>query len=148
MDQPAAGYVVSVWADPDIGEATFFVIVETADGEPPRQVPTVNLWTEPTNGRLARAFYQATRQSLRNRVQYKVQPHFDQRDMWHIGIGLTTPAGRSQELTTQVESTPPGFGLWGLVIYVSPFLLLGGFWVMAMRRRRQLAIAHERYNTM
>jgi hypothetical protein len=49
-------------------------------------------------------------------------------------------------LTTQVISTPPGYGYWDFAIYLFPFLLLGGFWAVAMRRRnriRQLAYAQS-----
>jgi hypothetical protein len=40
------------------------------------------------------------------------------------------------ELTAQVESTPPGYGLWDLAIYLFPFVLLGAMWAIAMARRR------------
>ena len=146
VDKPAAGQLVSVWADPDIGEATFFIIIETPDGRPPRQIPGVSMWTEPTSGRLERVRYEAMRQKLRNQVQFKAEPQFDQRDMWTVGFTIVTPDGESAELTTEVESTPPGYGVWDLAIYLFPFLLLGGLWVLAMIRRRRM-IRAERLDT-
>jgi hypothetical protein len=141
MDEPTAGYVVSVWADPDIGEAVFYVQVAAADGQRPQAdaAPAVTLWVEPTSGRLSRIEYEGVRQDLRNRLQFEVRPHFDQRDMWTVGVRLQTPGGTSEELTTEVESTPPGLGAWDLAIYSLPFALLAGLWVVAIVRRRRAA---------
>ena len=137
MDRPLGEYKVSLWADPDIGEARFFVILEPPGGEMPHQIPGVSLWTEPVSGRLPREAYSAKQQSLRNRVQFKAEPFFDQRDTWTVGVRVERPGGQPLEVTTQVESTPPGFGRWDLAIYLFPFLLLGGLWVVAMVRRQR-----------
>jgi hypothetical protein len=138
MDEPLAGHIVSVWADPDIGEARFFIVVEAPTGAVPAAVPTVSMWVEPVNGRLERATYVAKQQMLRNQLQFEAHPHFDQRDMWTIGFQLTDAREKSAQLTTQIESTPPGFGFWDFAIYLFPFLLLGGMWVLAMVRRRRM----------
>jgi hypothetical protein len=139
MDQPTASYVVSVWADPDIGEAVVYVQVATADGERPGDdaAPAVTLWVEPTSGRLSSVEYEGQRQSLRNLLQYEVRPHFDQRDMWTVGVRLQPSSGRPETVTTEVESTPPGLGAWDVAIYLFPFALLGGMWVVALVRRRR-----------
>lgn len=138
MDEQAAGCVVSVWADPDIGEAQFFVIIESPPGGPPKTVPRVSVWVEPVSGRLKRVEYNAKQRSLRNQVQFEALPHFDQRDRWRVGIQIVAPGGESQELITEVESTPPGYGLWDLAIYLFPFLLLGAMWIIAISRRQRL----------
>lgn len=137
MDEPAGEHVVSVWADPDIGEATFYIIVEGPGGGPPDRAPHASMWVEPVSGRLDRVTYEAERQAQRNKLQFVAQPHFDRRDMWNVGFQLTGPGSRPVELTTQVESTPPGFGPWDLAIYLFPFVLLGGFWAFAMLRRHR-----------
>ena len=137
MDHAMAGCSVSVWADPDIGEARFFVVIERADrAGPPPIAPQVALWVEPISGRLARADYPAEPQELRNQMQFLATPHFDQRDMWRVGVQVTVAGGPTAEYVTQVESTPPGWGRWDLVIYLFPFLLFGGLWVVASVRRR------------
>lgn len=137
MDQPAGRHIVSVWADPDIGDAQFFIIIESPTGGPPSDVPQVSMWVEPVSGRLDRVTYQANQQPLRNQLQFEATPHFDQGDMWNIGFQIISATGESQELTTEIESTPPGYGLWDLAIYLFPFLLLGGMWMVAMLRRRR-----------
>ena len=144
MDKPLAGYTVSVWADPDIGEAAFFIIIESPDGGVPDEIPQVSIWTEPKSGRLERATYQAERQELKNQTQFKADPYFDQRDQWTVGFRVTPPGGETRELTTEVESTPPGYGAWDFVIYLFPFVFLGGFWAFALVRRRRLQTADQR----
>ncbi len=137
MDHQLGEYRVSVWTDPDIGEARFFIVLERADAdEPPETVPGVALWVEPLNGRLDRVTYEATRQDLRNRLQFAAQPYFDQGDMWNVGVQLTIPGQSPLEVVSQVESTPPGLGPWDLAIYLFPFLMFGGLWIVAIIRRR------------
>lgn len=144
MDQPAANYKVSVWADPDIGEALFYIIVETPDGEQPAELPSVSMWTEPTSGRLPKETWLAEKMALRNQLQFEAHPEFDQRDFWTVGFTVTPPGGSPAELTTEVESTPPGYGRWDLVIYLFPFALLGGMWVFAaLRHIRRMRAASE-----
>lgn len=140
MDESLSGYKVSVWADPDIGEARFFVIVESSEGGPPHEPPRVSLWTRPVSGRLQRQAYAAEQRSQRNHLQFEAHPHFDRRDVWTVGVQVARPGSEPQELTVEVESTPPGFGRWDLAIYLFPFLLLGGLWVVAMVRRRRSAL--------
>lgn len=140
MDQPLAGRLVSIWADPDIGEAEFFVVVESPEGGIPAQAPRVSMWFEPTSGRLQRVECKAVRQPLRNRMQFHAEPYFDVRDIWRVGFRLEfadAEASANDELVTEVESTPDGFGAWDVAIYLFPFLLLGGMWVLALLRRRR-----------
>jgi hypothetical protein len=138
MDKPLAGYVVSVWADPDIGEATFYIVVESPSGGPPAEKPRVSMWFEPVSGRLERATCDTTVNTLRNQLQYVARPHFDRRDQWEVGFRITSRRGAAEDLTTHIESTPPGFGPWDLAIYLFPFALLGGMWLLAINRRRHL----------
>jgi len=138
MDKPAGPYVVSVWADPDIGEAQFYVVVETPDGGPPARAPKVSMWTQPAGGRLGRVDYPMQRRALRNQVQFEAEPYFDRQDFWTVGFEVVDANRRRAELTAQVESTPPGYGLWDLAIYLFPFVLLGAMWAVAMARRRRM----------
>ncbi|WP_436715841.1 hypothetical protein U8335_26860 [Roseiconus lacunae] len=135
VDEPIGQWRVSVWTDPDIGDARFFVIVENSHGELPRTVPAVELWTQPVSKRLDRVSYHAKKQALRNRVQFFAKPTFDMRDFWTVGIRLIDSKGVAKQLTAEVESTPPGQGIWDLAIYLFPFLLIGGVWIFAMVRR-------------
>lgn len=136
MDRRLAGYLVSVWADPDIGEAQFYIIVDDLEGGIPREAPRVSMWVEPVSGRKDRVTYGATRQPVRNQMQFAAQPYFDRQDMWQVGFHLATSGGVCQELTAEIESTPPGFGRWDLAIYLFPFVLLGVMWAIAASRRR------------
>jgi hypothetical protein len=144
MDKPLQGYAVSVWADPDIGDALFYVVVESPGGAPPAEPRGVSMWVAPTSGRLQRATYPMRRRVLRNQLQFEAKPHFDQRDTWTVGIRLVGPDGRFKELRTQVESTPPGFGPWDLAVYLFPFALLGGMWVVAMIRRHRALLRQRK----
>ncbi|WP_182865715.1 hypothetical protein [Stieleria mannarensis] len=135
IDELVANQLVSVWADPDIGEARFFIVIETRDGNRPLKTPDVTLWTEPTSGRLDRASYAAEEQALRNSMQFFAEPYFDQRDIWNVGLRIKDSEGETAETVVQVESTPPGYGVWDLAIYLFPFVLIGGVWSYAMVRR-------------
>jgi hypothetical protein len=135
MDQRVSNYTVSVWADPDIGDAVFYIVLETPADVHSEEAPNVSMWIEPVSGRLSPVTYEATRQDLRHRVQFEAKPYFDQGDIWNVGIRIETVGGKAGELVTEVESTPPGYGPWDLAIYSFPFLMLGGMWIVAMVRR-------------
>ncbi len=138
QDYRLGDYNISVWADPDIGDATFYIQVESPERKQPTTLPSVSVWTEPVSGRLERVTYAATKDDGSGPVQFTAHPHFDQRDMWNIGIQLTTAQGESSEWTTEIESTPPGFlGIWDIALYAFPFLLLGVLWMVAMIRGRR-----------
>jgi hypothetical protein len=135
VDRRTGSHIISVWADPDIGEAKFYVVVECVARDQPGEIPRVSMWVQPVTGRIDRAHYEAEPQVLQNRIQYKVEPHFDQQDTWNVGIQLVG-ANESDELLATVESTPPGYGLWDFAIYIFPFGLIGILWVVGMSRRR------------
>lgn len=143
MDVVCDELVVSVWADPDIGEATFFIVVEAAGGGEPADELAASMWAEPVGGRLDRVSYGGTRQKQRGAARFAAQPYFDQRDFWAVGFRIERPGREAVEVATQVESTPPGFGPWDLLVYGFPFILLGGLWVAALlqQRKRQTVAA-------
>jgi hypothetical protein len=138
VDKPTANFVISVWADPDIGEATFYIVVESPEGGMPKEEPHVSLWVQPVSGRLEGAAYSAKRQALRKRMQFEVKPYFDERDLWTVAVRIAGSGGEPEELLLEVESTPPGLGRWDLAIYLFPFLLLGGLWAAALARRSRM----------
>src|SRR5215210_105377 len=70
VDQKIDRYVVSLWTDPDVGDAVFFVIVSAAN---PAQLPSdlqVQIGVQPASGRLPEAFYAGRRESVSGQVQY------------------------------------------------------------------------------
>jgi hypothetical protein len=135
VDQPVAGYLVSVWADPDLGTGTFYIMTDPADDRETVPEPDVELWVQPTSKRLSKVSYNAEREAIRNRIQFAAYPEFDALEMWTIGVRITPPGQTTVELTTEVEVTPPGLGAWDLLIYLFPFLLIGGMWALALKRR-------------
>jgi len=132
VDQQVGPYVVSVWTDPDIGEALFFVIVNK-----PAQLPAdlrVQIGVQPVSGRLPEAFYATERENLRNQVQYRAQAHLDAQELWRVRVRLESEQGNAETIAT-VEATPPGYGRWDLLVYLLPFLGVGALWAMAMMRK-------------
>src|SRR5215510_5703842 len=71
-DQKLDPYVVSLWSDPDVGTALFFVIVKDAPAD-----LQVQIGVQPVSGRLAEVFYTGERENLQGQTQYRAQIHFD-----------------------------------------------------------------------
>jgi hypothetical protein len=131
VDQKVDRYTVSVWTDPDVGTALFFVIVNAPD------LPSdlrVQLGIQPVSGRLAEVFYPAERENLQGRVQYRAQVQFDAQELWRVRIQLQSGQSNAETIAT-VEATPPGYGRWDLLIYLSPFLAVGLLWAIVMIRK-------------
>ncbi len=135
VDKTVGPVVVSVWADPDVGIGTFFIILEPPQGGAIPDDVKVEIAVQPVTGRLPEARHTATRERLRGRVQFKAEVPFDAQELWRVRVMLHTSQGGG-EATTDVEVTPPGFGRWDLLIYLFPFLLIGLLWLRAFFRRR------------
>ena len=139
VDRKVDRYLVSVWTDPDVGTALFFVIVSAQDGA---EVPAdlrVQIGVQPVSDRLTERFYVAQRENLQQQIQYKAEVHFDAEELWQVRVRLESAQGNTETLAT-VEATPPGYGRWDLLLYLFPFLALGLLWAIALirkiRRRR------------
>ena len=129
VDQMVDGYVVSVWTDPDVGTALFFVIITSNDVPPDLRV---QVGVQPVSGRLAEVFYPAERENVHGRVQYKSQVQFDAQELWRVRVQLQSGQSGNAETVATVEATPTGYGGWDLLIYLFPFLAVGLLWAVAM----------------
>lgn len=132
VDQKLDPYVVSVWTDPDVGEALFFVIVGPGT-EPPADL-RVQVGVQPVSGRLPEAVYNGERENLQGQVQYRALVHFDAEELWRVRVRLESAQGNAETIAT-VEATPPGYGRWDLLVYLLPFLGVGVLWAIVMVRK-------------
>ena len=123
--------MVSVWTDPDVGTAQFFVIVNSPELPPDLRV---QISVQPVSGRLAETFYSTQRENLQNQVQYRADVQFDAEELWQVRVRLESAQGNAETIAT-VEATPPGYGRWDLLIYLVPFLAIGLLWAIAMIRK-------------
>ncbi|MGH9823489.1 MAG: hypothetical protein ACREDR_09585 [Blastocatellia bacterium] len=135
VDKRVGPCVISVWADPNIGPSRFFVIVDAPPGGTIPTDLTVQLGLQPSNGRLPEVVYQMERDNLRGQVQFKTALSFDRREFWHVRVALLSAEG-SGDSTVDVEATPVGLGRWDMLLYLSPFLMVGFLWLMAIARKR------------
>jgi hypothetical protein len=134
MDRQVDRYVVSLWSDPDVGDALFFVIITAPQAAELPQDLRVQIGVQPASGRLPEAFYTAEREKLQKQVQYRAQVHFDAEEQWRVRVRLESATGNA-ETTTNVAATPPGYGRWDLLLYLVPFLAVGIVWGVAMVRK-------------
>jgi len=134
VDQAVGRYVVSIWTDPDVGTALFFVIVRMQDGS---QLPAdlhVQIGVQPVSGRLGETFSSTERENLQGQVQYRAQVQFDAQELWRVRVRLEGAQGNAETIAT-VEATPPGYGRWDLLVYLLPFVAVGILWTIAILRK-------------
>lgn len=135
VDKQVGPCVISVWTDPDIGQGSFFVMIQPPpNGTVPNDL-NVQLFAQPVSGRLPEATYRAEREDLRGQLQYKTLVNFDVQEQWRIRIRLNSAQG-SGETEAFVEPTPPGLGRWDLLLYLLPFLAIGFLWLRAFLTKR------------
>ena len=134
VDKTLGPSVASVWADPDVGTGTFFIILEPQRGETLPEDVEVDIVVRPADGRLPEATHAAEREGVRGRVQFKAEVPFDAEGSWHVRVALRSTRGGG-EVATDVEVTPPGLGRWDLLLYLLPFLAVGALWLRAVTRR-------------
>lgn len=134
VDQKVDRYLVSVWTDPDVGTAQFFVIISAQGaGEVPADL-RVQIGVQPVSGRLTEKFYVAQRENLQQQIQYKAEVHLDAEELWQVRVRLESAQGNAETVAT-VEATPPGYGRWDLLLYLFPFLAIGILWGIALIRK-------------
>lgn len=138
VDEIVGPYVTSVWADPDIGTGTFYVILEPRDGVQWVEPTAIRVAVRPVSGRLPEVAYDAERQRVRTGARFVALVQFDRGEYWDVRVTIDSPAGGG-ELTSQVEATPDGsVGSFGLVIYAFPFVLVAALWIRAVMARRKM----------
>ena len=136
QDRKVGPLTVSVWANPDTGIGSFFVVIDPPKGGSVPSDMKVQVAVQPVGGRLAEQTYDAWREKLRNRVEFKADVPFDKEEEWRIRI-LLTSAEVSGEIDTNVQVTPPGLGRWDLLLFALPFLGVGVLWFKAMATKRE-----------
>lgn len=138
MDEPLGPYSVSVWTDPDIGTGTFFVVLEPLEGDDLAEVTSVHVAVAPVSGRLEEMSYAAEPQRVRYGARYFAEVQFDRGEYWNVRVTIDGVEGGGT-LHAEVEATPDGgLGPIELLIYLLPFLAVGGLWLKAMLRRREM----------
>jgi hypothetical protein len=126
----------SVWADPDVGVGTFYIILDPPQGGKLPEDLTVEIGVRPVSGRLAESRYKSVRESLKGQTQFKAEVQFDAEERWLTRVFLSSSQGGG-EAAVEVDVTPPGYGRWDLLIYLFPFLGIGFLWLNAVIRRRK-----------
>lgn len=138
VDQQVGPRRVSLWGDPDIGTATFFVVMEPVDGQALPAGTRVRIGVQPVSGRLAEVLYQAEPQPVRYGARYWTEAQMDRGEMWRVRVLVEGAEGG--ELSAVVEATPDGtIGPIGLILYSLPFLAIGVLWLKSVLVRRDLS---------
>lgn len=136
VDRAVGAYVVSVWADPDVGTGTFIVVAEPPPGGALPEGLKVEVCVRPTDLRLAEACHAAERERTRERAQFSGAVPFDAQGLWHVRVVLRGPSGEG-ETAVDVEVTPDGLGRWDLLLYFFPFAAVGFLWLRAAFKGRR-----------
>lgn len=139
-DQKVGPVVISLWTHPDVGTGTFFVLVDPLPGKSIPNDLKFSIGIAPVSGRLAEVVYPMTLDSNRGQLEYKNEVQFDQDEMWKVRLILTSAEG-NDEVMSQVEATPPGYGRWDLLLFALPFLAVGFLWFKMMAKRRRARVA-------
>jgi hypothetical protein len=127
---------VEVWSNPDVGIGSFFVVIDPPKGGSVPADMKVQVIVQPVSGRLSEKTYDAWRDKLRSRVEFKADVPFDKEETWRIRVVLAS-SQVSGETDTNVEVTPALLGRWDLLLFLLPFLGVGLLWFKAMTTRRK-----------
>jgi hypothetical protein len=127
---------VEVWSNPDVGMGSFFIVIDPPKGGSVPSDMKVQVSVQPVSGRMPKKTYEAWRDKLRDRVEFKAEVPFDKEETWKVEVTLTS-AEVSGETETNVEVTPALLGRWDLLLFLLPFLGVGFLWFKAVTTRRR-----------
>lgn len=135
-EQVLGPYLVTAWADPDVGTG-LFIIEAMIDETLAPEGTTVTVSVEPEDGHIAPAQFTSVReQRLFGGEQFTVQVQFDSEGPWNIHMIIDGPSGRG-ETDFVVLVTPPGPGWFISVLCLLPFVGLGIVWLFAIQRQKR-----------
>jgi hypothetical protein len=126
---------VAVWSNPDVGVGSFFIIIDPPPGGVVPEDMKVQVAVQPVSGRLPEKIYDAWREKLRDRVEFKTTVPFDKEEMWKVRV-LLSSAQVGGETDVNVPVTPTLLGRWNLLLFLLPFLGVGFLWFKAIRTKR------------
>ncbi|BCM91593.1 hypothetical protein IAD21_03468 [Abditibacteriota bacterium] len=146
VDRASGPYKVSLWADPDIGQGTLFIVLEGLGTQPLTQEPTkVEVAVQPVSKRLPEKTYAAERQNNRDSPHYYVEVPFDKQELWNLRIVLHD-GPKVETVSTRVEATPDDLGPTGLLVYAFPFVAIGFVWIRAARKKSPVPASPAKEN--
>lgn len=125
---------ITVWSNPDVGNGSFFVIIDPPRGATVPSDMKVQVAVQPASGRLPEKAYGAWREKLLDRVEFKTDVPFDKEETWKIRV-LISSSQVNGEADTDVEVTPALLGRWDLLLFLLPFLGVGFLWFKAARTK-------------
>ncbi|MEZ6015987.1 MAG: hypothetical protein R3F49_12785 [Planctomycetota bacterium] len=140
VDEPVAGIEVSVWADPDVGEGTFYYYIDKAPGD-------VAIAVEATALDPSAVVTRGESQLAPAHAPYQLigTVAFTHRGPWRARFLVTAPSGTG-ELVYDIDVTPPGLGPIELVWYAIPFLAAAALWLRIFLARK--AIVHAPFTPL
>lgn len=133
VDRALGPYSVSLWADPDVGTGTFFVLVDAPAGADADDTEA-DLYVRPARSSRPEAHWKALREPTRRGLRFVARPVFDTEEEWDVRLVLSGRRGRG-EAAQGVDVTPPDAGPAGMWLYMLPFLAVGFLWGKALWAR-------------
>ena len=143
QDRKIGPLKVEVWSNPDVGTGSFFIVIDPAKGGSVPSDMKVQVTVQPVSGRLPKKTYDAWRDKLRDRVEFKAEALFDKEETWKVEVALSSKE-ISGETDTNVEVTPALLGRWDLLLFLLPFLGVGFLWFKAVTTRRRYRRSREK----
>jgi hypothetical protein len=134
-ERRAGPYLLSLWCDPDIGIGEVYVIVSTPDGKVPDSL-RVSVAIAPASGAGRERTYEAKPQGEGASLRFHSEVTFARGEFYVVHARVEGPLGVG-EAQERVEATPEAeVGLFGLVLYLFPFVAVGALWTRAALERR------------
>ena len=98
---------VEVWSNPDVGVGSFFVVIDPPPGQSIPPDLKVQVAVQPVTHRLPEKTYDAWREKLKSRIEFKTIAPFDKEEMWHVRVILA-----SEPVVQVVAAADPGRGCY------------------------------------
>ena len=139
-DEPIGPWIVTIWADPDIGVGTFYVQLDAPEG---RELPLesrLRIHVQPSDGSAPESAFDAEQVRRSGGEQFNALVDFPTGQSYRTRFVFDSTSG-SGEWETELEATPPGLGRIDLLWYAGPFGLIAFLWIRGMLKARARARA-------
>lgn len=125
---------LSIWADPDTGEGSFFVYLEGPESSSYSIVVHATAADDPREKLVQSAILT---EKLDGKASYKAIVPFTRAIMWNVEFQLKQNGSTQKSFIIPLEVTPPGPNKLEFAVYFLPFILVGFLWLKVVLAKRK-----------
>lgn len=134
VNQKVDAISLSIWADPDTGEGSYFLYLEGPESSS-YSITVLSTATDNPSEKLLQSAILTEKED--GKSSYKAIVPYTRAIMWNVEFQLKQNGNTQKSIIIPIEVTPPGPNKLEFAVYFLPFILVGFLWVKVVLAKRK-----------